>query len=241
MGFGDFYFSELVTQTCKNWLFVWELLWLIWETNKGEFIEMKRAEQLAKTRQAILKTATTLFLQKGFSGASTRDIAKQIGITQPALYHHFNNKEVLYLAVLTNLCGKVRQDINKVMRKQQIAPEERLYGITEVLKKHHPLNVYDQYQEAKRELSESAQRKLDMLFTMDYIEPIADFFKLPEVNLRPELLPREAAELFLADLAPIFDSFRPIGGHAISEEQRTKLILDCILRGLTVAEPASEK
>ena len=39
---------------------------------------MKRAEQLAKTRQAILKTATTLFLQKGFSGASTRDIAKQI-------------------------------------------------------------------------------------------------------------------------------------------------------------------
>lgn len=67
---------------------------------------MKRAEQLAKTRQAILKTATTLFLQKGFSGASTRDIAKQIGITQPALYHHFNDKEVLYLAVLTNLCGK---------------------------------------------------------------------------------------------------------------------------------------
>ena len=229
MGFGDFYFSELVTQACKNWLFVWELFWLIWETNKGEFIEMKRAEQLAKTRQAILKTATTLFLKKGFSGASTRDIAKQIGITQPALYHHFNDKEVLYLAVLTNLCGKVRQDINKVMRKQQIAPEERLYGITEVLKKHHPLNVYDQYQEAKRELSESAQRKLDMLFTMDYIEPIADFFKLPEVKL------------FLADLAPIFDSFQPIGGHAISEEQRTKLILGCILRGLTVAEPASEK
>lgn len=202
---------------------------------------MKRAEQLAKTRQAILKTATTLFLQKGFSGASTRDIAKQIGITQPALYHHFNDKEVLYLAVLTNLCSKVRQDINKVMRKQQIDPEERLYGITEVLRKHHPLNVYDQYQEAKRELSESAQRKLDMLFTMDYLEPIADFFKLPEVHLRPDLLPKEAAELFIADLSPIFKSFQPIGGHAISEEHRTKLILSCILRGLTVPATASEK
>ena len=180
-------------------------------------------------------------MQKGFSGASTRDIAKQIGITQPALYHHFNDKEVLYLAVLTNLCGKVRQDINKVMRKQQIDPEERLYGITEVLRKYHPLNVYDQYQEAKRELSESAQRKLDMLFTMDYLEPIADFFKLPEVHLRPDLLPKEAAELFIADLSPIFKSFQPIGGHAISEEQRTKLILSCILRGLTVPATASEK
>ena len=46
---------------------------------------MKRAEQLEKTRQAILKTATKLFLQKGFGETSTRDIAKQIGITQPAL------------------------------------------------------------------------------------------------------------------------------------------------------------
>lgn len=45
---------------------------------------MKRAEQLEKTRQAILKTATKLFLQKGFGETSTRDIAKQIGITQPA-------------------------------------------------------------------------------------------------------------------------------------------------------------
>ena len=70
---------------------------------------MKRAEQLEKTRQAILKTATKLFLQKGFGETSTRDIAKQIGITQPALYHHFSDKEVLYLDVMTNLCGKVHQ------------------------------------------------------------------------------------------------------------------------------------
>ena len=79
-----------------------------------------------------------------------------------------------------------------------------------------------------------------MLFTMDYLEPIADFFKLPEVHLRPDLLPKEAAELFIADLSPIFKSFQPIGGHAISEEQRTKLILSCILRGLTVPATASE-
>ena len=57
---------------------------------------MKRAEQLAKTRKAILRTATKLFLENGFNGTSTRDIAKHIGITQPALYHHFSDKEVLY-------------------------------------------------------------------------------------------------------------------------------------------------
>ena len=36
---------------------------------------MKRAEQLEKTRQALIKTSTKLFLQKGFCDTSTRDIA----------------------------------------------------------------------------------------------------------------------------------------------------------------------
>ena len=46
---------------------------------------MKRAEQLEKTRQAILKTATKLFLQKGFGETSTRDIAKRLYTTTSAI------------------------------------------------------------------------------------------------------------------------------------------------------------
>ena len=80
---------------------------------------MKRTEQLEKTRRAILQTATRLFLQKGFAQTSTRDIAKEIGITQPALYHHFSDKEVLFLSVMTEFSQKVHQDINKVLRKHK--------------------------------------------------------------------------------------------------------------------------
>ena len=194
---------------------------------------MKRAEQLEKTRQAILKTATKLFLQKGFGETSTRDIAKQIGITQPALYHHFSDKEVLYLDVMTNLCGKVRQDINKVMRKHDLSPNEQLWQITKALKKHHPLSIYDQYNQAMRLLSKSAQQKLNMIFTMDYLEPIAAFFRQPDVGLRPDILPKEAAELFIAGLTPIFGTSQLIGGHSITSEQRDQLILDCIINGLS--------
>ena len=81
-----------------------------------------------------MRTATKLFLQKGFGETSTRDIAKQVGITQPALYHHFSDKEVLYLDVMTNLSSKVRKDINKVMRKHKLTPNEQLWQITVVLK-----------------------------------------------------------------------------------------------------------
>lgn len=197
---------------------------------------MKRSDRLERTRNAIMRTATKLFLQKGFGETSTRDIAKQIGITQPALYHHFSDKEVLYLDVMTNLSGKVRKDINKVMRKHKLTPNEQLWQITVALKKHHPLSIYDQYWQAMRLLSPSAQHKLNMIFTMDYLEPIAEYFKQPQVGLRSDILPREAAELFLADITPIFGMNQQIGGRAINEEQRQQLILDCIVNGLSTTK-----
>lgn len=193
---------------------------------------MKRTEQLEKTRQAIIKTATKLFLQKGFGATSTRDIAKRVGITQPALYHHFSDKEILYLDVMTEFSGKVRQDINKVMRKHKLSPEDQLYQIAMVLKKHHPISIYEQYNHAMRLLSESSRQKLNMIFAMDYLAPISEYFRQPEVELRADLLPREAAELFLASLTPVFGTYQKIGGHAINSEQRTRLIIDCIVNGL---------
>lgn len=193
---------------------------------------MKRTEQLEKTRQSILRTATRLFLQKGFGQTSTRDIAKEIGITQPALYHHFSDKEVLFLDVMTNFSSRVRRDINKVLRNHKLSPNEQLFEIVKVLKKHHPISIYEQYNQAMQLLSKSAQHKLNMIFVMDYLVPIGEFFKQPEVGLRADLLPKEAAELFLASLTPIFGTYQAIGGHAINNEQRTKLIIDCIVNGL---------
>ncbi|WP_283593143.1 TetR/AcrR family transcriptional regulator [Limosilactobacillus galli] len=193
---------------------------------------MKRTEQLERTRQAILETATRLFMQKGFGQTSTRDIAKEIGITQPALYHHFSDKEVLFLSVMTEFSRKVHQDINRVLRKHQLDPEEQLFEIVKVLKKHHTISIYEQYNQAIQLLSKSSQRKFNMIFVMDYLGPIGEYFKQPEVGLRADLLPREAAELFLASLTPVFGTYQVIGGHAITSDQRTKLIIDCIINGL---------
>ena len=193
---------------------------------------MKRTEQLERTRQAILETATRLFMQKGFGQTTTRDIAKEIGITQPALYHHFSDKEVLFLSVMTEFSRKVHQDINKVLRKHQLDPEEQLFEIVKVLKKHHTISIYEQYNQAIQLLSKSSQRKFNMIFVMDYLGPIGEYFKQPEVGLRADLLPREAAELFLASLTLVFGTYQVIGGHAITSDQRTKLIIDCIINGL---------
>ena len=52
------------------------------------------------TRSTVLTNAKRLFAQHGYAGVSVRDIAKACGIRAASLYHHFPDKESLYLATM---------------------------------------------------------------------------------------------------------------------------------------------
>lgn len=51
-------------------------------------------------KERILEVARTEFINKGFSEASMRNIASEIGITATALYRHYSNKEEIFEAVV---------------------------------------------------------------------------------------------------------------------------------------------
>jgi AcrR family transcriptional regulator len=53
------------------------------------------------TKQNIVKTALRLFLERGYERTSLNDIAGEVGITKPAIYHHFRNKDELFHEVLS--------------------------------------------------------------------------------------------------------------------------------------------
>jgi AcrR family transcriptional regulator len=54
----------------------------------------------ALTAERILDAAEALFAERGYEGATLRDVAAAVGIRNPSLYNHFSNKESLYAAVL---------------------------------------------------------------------------------------------------------------------------------------------
>jgi AcrR family transcriptional regulator len=51
-------------------------------------------------RELILAAASLRFHQQGYARTSLDDIAKDLGVTAPALYRHFRSKDDLYTAVL---------------------------------------------------------------------------------------------------------------------------------------------
>jgi len=53
-----------------------------------------------KTKDRILKTGLKLFSEKGYLGATTKDIARMAGIAEITLFRHFSSKEKLFEEVV---------------------------------------------------------------------------------------------------------------------------------------------
>lgn len=54
-------------------------------------------------RQAILDTALELFAERGFSRTSISELARITGVAEGTIFHHFKNKDGLFIAVLEHV------------------------------------------------------------------------------------------------------------------------------------------
>jgi AcrR family transcriptional regulator len=62
-----------------------------------------QAERRETTRAALLTAARELFAERGFADTGREDIAERAGVTRGALYHHFESKAAVGVAVLEAL------------------------------------------------------------------------------------------------------------------------------------------
>jgi len=56
-------------------------------------------------RQRILDAAEAVFAERGYGGATTREIAERAGIAKRMLFYYFASKEAVYRAVLERVVG----------------------------------------------------------------------------------------------------------------------------------------
>jgi TetR/AcrR family transcriptional regulator len=63
---------------------------------------------------AILEAAEKLFARQGYDGVSMRGIALEAGVSKANIYHHFESKESLYLAILKSSTDETAQLIEQL-------------------------------------------------------------------------------------------------------------------------------
>jgi TetR/AcrR family transcriptional regulator len=69
--------------------------------------DARKGRKGRETAERILDVAEEIFAEKGFEGATLRDVASAVGLQTPSLYNHFASKDALYAAVLERGIGPV--------------------------------------------------------------------------------------------------------------------------------------
>lgn len=83
------------------------------------------------TITSLLNSAEALFLSKTYADVTMEDIAGSAGVTKGAAYHHFANKESLYVAMMVSALGG-KQALFESARASPGTCRERLRKLTQV-------------------------------------------------------------------------------------------------------------
>jgi len=86
------------------------------------------------TRDRILDSAQRLIQTRSFHGFSFQDIADEVGVRKASLYHHFESKDDIALAVLERAADWVNARMQKL---NACEPTERLEGYFEMYRIIH--------------------------------------------------------------------------------------------------------
>lgn len=76
----------------------------------------RSATDAARTREGIAAAARAAFAMDGYSGASTARIARDAGVSEGALFHHFPTKAALFREVFVALEGELDAHVRAASR-----------------------------------------------------------------------------------------------------------------------------
>jgi AcrR family transcriptional regulator len=77
-------------------------------------------------RKEILRSATRLFAERGYDGASMREVAELASCTKPALYYHFGNKSALFLEVIRDETMRMKEIVAEQIADSELTVRERI-------------------------------------------------------------------------------------------------------------------
>jgi TetR/AcrR family transcriptional regulator len=103
---------------------------------------LKMDNELTDGALKIVRTAEILFAEHGYSGTSLNAIAKQSGVSKANIFHHFENKEALYRAVLGQASKEMSGLIDEIRNPNSPTEEQiRQYSLQHLMNLFKNRNV----------------------------------------------------------------------------------------------------
>ncbi len=91
------------------------------------------ADSVPGRRGQILDAALAVFSERGYDGGSMREIAMLVGVTEPALYRHFEGKEQLFTELIERAADRFLGEATRML--DEIDPEHLRDSVARLLSK----------------------------------------------------------------------------------------------------------
>src|SRR6188472_1314883 len=88
--------------------------------------ERARRGRPGHDQQSVLRVAIELFNRQGYDATSMGDLARELGLTKSAIYHHVPSKEHLLERALDEALDELTAALDAVQADRTHTPEERL-------------------------------------------------------------------------------------------------------------------
>lgn len=192
------------------------------------------------TRQRILRLADDLFARHGYAAVSMRAVAEAAGVTKPALYYHFRDKEALFEECVRTSQEALGERLRRVTARSAHL-RDQIAAVCHTLlttSPHHPVRTHSDVTE---HLPADARRRLGEGFRESIFAPVASVFAAAAARgeLREDVSPVVAASVLLG-IAMVFLgdddglSWLPVTADpaAASPETASTLVADLLLEGI---------
>jgi AcrR family transcriptional regulator len=125
----------------------------------------------AERRRAIVEAALRVFSTGSYAGATTADIAREAGVSEPILYRHFSSKRDLYVACLDEAWRRIRERIEAELEARGAA--EGWHAIGPATMREMKVLLPSLWMQAITEAGEDAEIRR---FVRSHMREVHDFF-----------------------------------------------------------------
>lgn len=167
-----------------------------------------------ESREAIIAAAKQEFLEKGYKGASMREIAKKAHMTVGNLYRYYKNKEDINLTIVAPTFKEI-DSLLKSLTSNSVSMETRVFNLKPDIKELKEMldklvdGLVDIYSKNKTEfnilmLHSRLNEEITTWFTDIVNSLIADNFIMEGINQDRDILSRSYAESVFAGIRVLF-------------------------------------
>lgn len=136
-----------------------------------------RERAKADRHSALLAEAARLFAERGFTGVSLEDLGAAVGVSGPAIYRHFANKQALLGAILIGVSERLRDGGRSVIEQSDDAAERRrrlvAFHVDFALTDADVIRVHDRDLASLSEEDRRTVRRLQREYVEMWIEVLA--------------------------------------------------------------------